>query len=553
MFATGTTTGNVNDTITANTITSSGANLPVNAIYSAGTSTSVANTGIAITNNNIQDYFSATLASNGILVASNSAAWTITGNKLFQTATRTATTANTHRAINIVTASGGGYTVGNNTIGYADAAGTGTTTYAGAVASLYRAIEMTVAASPASDIQGNTVTAISFSTTSNSAVAPGVFAGISVLGGSVNVGTTTGNTIGSATTTGAITVTSTVTGSLTDGIYVAAPGATVNIQNNNVGGITASSATAAIGFVVRGIETAGARANVTLSGNTVGSTTAANSIQVGINPTTTAVTTFVGILNAATGTISITNNTVQNDSVFGSGASIFQGISNSGTATGTTLTITGNSVIAGTNRVSAAATSNGIVTSAVAATVNVTNNLVRGMTWIGTNGAFRGIEVSGAVDDRDQHQRQPARGRHREHDDLRRVERRHPSGYLERRGREHRGPLDPAKRRQAQLRNRHHQRDTTASTSPAAASLTQTIKDNTFTNINVNTSGTVFLIRVQAAVAASGTQTVTNNAIVGTFNKAASGGVVHGLQQHRRAVRPRQPRRRATTTSRTSP
>src|SRR5262249_13614056 len=56
-LSSGTTTGNTNDTITGNTITSSGANLPVNAIYSAGTSTSVANTGIAITNNNIQDYF----------------------------------------------------------------------------------------------------------------------------------------------------------------------------------------------------------------------------------------------------------------------------------------------------------------------------------------------------------------------------------------------------------------------------------------------------------------------------------------------------------------
>src|SRR4030095_1975268 len=38
VFGTGTTTGNQNDTITANTITSSGANLPTNAIYSAGTS-----------------------------------------------------------------------------------------------------------------------------------------------------------------------------------------------------------------------------------------------------------------------------------------------------------------------------------------------------------------------------------------------------------------------------------------------------------------------------------------------------------------------------------
>jgi hypothetical protein len=45
----------------------------------------------------------------------NSSTWTISGNKFFQTGTRTAiasagTPFNIHRAINIITASGGGYT-----------------------------------------------------------------------------------------------------------------------------------------------------------------------------------------------------------------------------------------------------------------------------------------------------------------------------------------------------------------------------------------------------------------------------------------------------------
>src|SRR5262245_21534333 len=392
VFGTGVATGNVNHTITANMITSSGAGLPTNAIYSAGTSASIANTGISITNNGIQDFFNAAAASNGILVASNSAAWTITGNKFFQTATRTATTAATHRAIQIVTASGGGYTVGNNTIGYASASATGTTTYAGAVASLYRAIEMTVAASPVSEVQGNTVTAISFVTSSALATSPGIFAGIAVLGGSVNIGTTSANTIGSASATGAIAVTSTTTAGLVDGISTTSTG-TVVVQNNAVGGITASSPTATIGFVVRGIDTAGTGGTVTINGNTVGSTTAANSIAVGISGTTTAVTSFAGILNASAGTITITNNTEQNCSVFGSCASIFQGISNTG-GTGT-LTLTGNNVLAGTSR--GTATSQGIVTTAAVATANITNNLVRDMVWNATLGAFRGIEQSGAV------------------------------------------------------------------------------------------------------------------------------------------------------------
>jgi hypothetical protein len=529
VFATGTTTGNVNDTITANTITSSAGNLPVNAIYSAGTSTSIANTGIAITNNNIQDYFSATLASNGILVAANSAAWTITGNKLFQTATRSATTANTHRAINIVTGSGGGYTVGNNTIGYADAAGTGTTTYAGAVASLYRAIEMTVAGAPASNVQGNTVTAISFSTTSALATAPGVFAGISVLGGSVNIGTTTGNTIGSATTTGAIAITSTTTASLTDGISANAPAATLNIQNNNVGGITASSATAAVGFVVRGIDTSGAGANVTISGNTIGSTTAANSIQVGINGTTTAVTTFVGISSIATGTISITNNTIQNDSIFGANAaSIFQGISTAGTGT---IAITGNFVIAGTSR--GGGTSQGIVSSAPNTTVNVNNNTIRGMIWNPvTTSAFRAIEVSGAVTTainiNDNALGDATAG-------LITYGTTATGGTLY-------GINANAGAATANLSiQRNDFRGVTHTgtvgaievdcffANASASDLTQTIVDNTITNLNVNTSGSVFFVRNTGSLPASGLQTVSNNRIVGTFNKAQAAGQVIGF------------------------
>ncbi len=527
VFGTGAAAGNVNDTITANTIAASASGLPVNAIYSAGTSTSIANTGIAITNNSIQDYFSATAASNGILVASNSGAWTITGNKLFETANRTATAANTHHAINVITASGGGYNVSNNTVGYANSGGTGTTTYDGAVAGLYRGIELTVAASPVSSLQGNMVTATSFSTTSASAVAPGVFAGISVLGGSVNVGTTTGNTIGSATTTGAIAITSTTTASLTDGIYVNAPSATANIQNNNVGGITASSGTAAIGFVVRGIDTAGASANVTLSGNTIGSTTAANSIQVGINGTTTAVTTFVGISNLAAGTISITNNTIQNDSVFGSGASIFQGISNAGTGT---IAITGNRVTAGTSRGSG--TSQGIVSAAPATTVNINNNIVRGMIWNPTTtSAFRGIEVSGAVTTtvnlNDNALGDATAG-------LITYGTTATGGTLYGINCNGGAATSAISIQRNDFRGVTHTGTTGSNEidpfyANSSASGSQTIADNTITNLNVNTSGSVFLVRNAGSVPAGGTQTVSNNKIVGTFNKAQAGGQVIGF------------------------
>jgi hypothetical protein len=145
-FSTGTSTGNDNNIITGCTIKSAGANLPFNAIYSAGSSLFIDNSGVSITNNSIQDYYNPIGASNGINVASNSSTWTISGNKFFQTGTRTAiasagTPFNIHRAINIITASGGGYTISTNTIGYATANATGIT-YDGNFANRFVGIEL---------------------------------------------------------------------------------------------------------------------------------------------------------------------------------------------------------------------------------------------------------------------------------------------------------------------------------------------------------------------------------------------------------------------------
>jgi hypothetical protein len=60
-----------------------------NAIYSAGSSLFIDNSGVSITNNSIQDYYNPIGASNGINVEQFD--WTISGNKFFQTGTRTAT------------------------------------------------------------------------------------------------------------------------------------------------------------------------------------------------------------------------------------------------------------------------------------------------------------------------------------------------------------------------------------------------------------------------------------------------------------------------------
>ena len=387
-FSTGTTAGNDGNVISSNNITSSGATFPINAIYSAGTSAAIDNSGITVSDNNLSDYFSATVASNGILVASNSSAWAITGNKFFQSGTRTATTANLHTAITIVTASGGGYTINNNTIGFANTGGTGSTVYAGAVATRYYGMDLTLAASPVSNVQGNTINGFSFSTTSGAVTAgSGIFQGITLRAGGANIGTTAGNTIGAISGTGAINITSTTSLGYIAGIYATSTG-TVSIQNNNVGSLNTGGG-AAIGYTFAGIQTAGAAGNFTISANTIGSTATANSIAIGLSGTTTAVTTFQGIVNGATGTISITGNTIQNCSSFTSAAGLWSGIVN--TAGTGTLNITTNSILSGT--LSGTGAFVAISNSASPTTANINTNTIRSHTG---GGAVSAISSSGA-------------------------------------------------------------------------------------------------------------------------------------------------------------
>ncbi|NVO21239.1 MAG: hypothetical protein HXX13_16170, partial [Bacteroidetes bacterium] len=307
VFSTGTASGNDNNTINNCNFTQS-TSTPANAIYSQGTSVAIDNSGISITNNDIQDYFLASGASNGILIASNSSAWTISGNKFFQTAARTTTAANQVTAINIITASGVGYQVNSNIIGFNSSSGTvGTyTVYTGAFANKFTGIEMTVGTSTVSSVQGNTIAGIQLTTTP--AAGNRVFNGISILAGSLNIGTTTGNIIGASIGTGSITINSTNSNSTFYGIYASSAG-TISIKNNTVAGINTSSAIT-IGHKFSGITTTGSGA-YTVSNNFVGSITA-NSIAIGISTSTTASNIACGIYNSSSGSITMSSNEIQN-------------------------------------------------------------------------------------------------------------------------------------------------------------------------------------------------------------------------------------------------
>jgi hypothetical protein len=403
-FSTGTTSGNDGISIQNCIINAAGSNLPVNAIYSAGSSTGVDNSGISITNNSIQDYYNAASSSNGIYIASNSSAWTITGNSFFQTATRTATAGNTHRAINIVTPSGNGYVISSNIIGYANSGGTGMTMYDGAYANCFVGIELTASTSSTSSIQGNTISGISLSTTSGAATPPGIFTGISILAGLVNIGTTSGNTIGATSGAETILINSTTDGGYIAGVY-STSSATVNIQNNTIGAITAGGA-AAVGYSFYGIHVAG-NGNPTVLSNSVGNASAAN-ISIGTTGITTAPCYLYGVYSTSTGAITIgstgSGNIIRNLNNNSSGTGTIQAIFNSGAVTGTN-SISFNSIDNLCFTAISTASTCYLINNTGAAntsTLNITDNTFGSNCanytgTIGGSGAFYGIYQIGAA------------------------------------------------------------------------------------------------------------------------------------------------------------
>ena len=160
------TTGNDNNVVSNSNIGPTGANLPTKGIYFSGTSNTdpgTANSGILINNNNIYDYFSATVSSAGIDLNSGSTNLSITNNRFYQTASRTMTTTSlTHSGIRISNTSGNNYQITGNTIGFANSAGTGTYTlvFPASTSGGFIPINLSVGTTVATSVQGNTIAGI---------------------------------------------------------------------------------------------------------------------------------------------------------------------------------------------------------------------------------------------------------------------------------------------------------------------------------------------------------------------------------------------------------
>ena len=294
------------------------ANLPTNCLYATGTSGKINNNN-TITNCNIFDFFNAASTSAGINVGSNNSTYTVTGNKIYQSSARTYTSGNLHYGISLTDATNGvGFTANNNIIGYTNSTQTGVYTMSG---SSSRFIGIQVSASVGSslpsdvcNIQGNTISNFTLTTSSGGSANSGAFTGIYVVGsGTINVGTSAANTIGSTTNADAIKVIGSTTGSTNpflSGMATMGSG-TYTIKNNLISGLTTEGSSLSIGLLfVKGIIINTGYPILEVNNNTIGGNLT-NSLRAGATGAT-ASQTVTGIEYNAAGTALISNNTISN-------------------------------------------------------------------------------------------------------------------------------------------------------------------------------------------------------------------------------------------------
>jgi hypothetical protein len=377
------TLGNSNNTIDNCIITDGGASGIFNAIYSAGT-VGKENKLNVISNNNISNFFNGGANFSAITLTTGNTDWTISGNSFFETIARAD---NQAKNVIYINNSGTNYVVKGNYIGGSAPLAAGTP-WSDAGFNAAMGLNCIYLSAPGSNdtVSNNTITNFSLSSPSN---ASGAMYAINVSGGNVTV---TNNTIGSSTAPISIAFTGSygITGFM--GISASAT-ISGNVSNNTILGVTYTG-----GFqVLGGISTGGSAPTFTVNANLIGSTGAANNITT---------TSFIGIQNACSGTVNITNNLVANinsssigiyntagtavitgNSIFNNAGTSLTGISH---VTGTLAVTISNNVVYNNN-----ITSSFTGISSTAGINTITSNTVKNL--IGTATAITGINVAATL------------------------------------------------------------------------------------------------------------------------------------------------------------
>jgi hypothetical protein len=367
LLAAGVSTGNDSITISNNKISAAGTNLPTKAIMGSGstTNTDIANSQILISNNHISDYFAPATTHAGIYVTTGNNHWTITGNKMFQTASRTYTSGVIHYDIYFVNSTyGRNLQITNNTIGYANAAGTGKTIYLGNVGHTYYGIYLTVMSSDTTTCNINNNEIDSMDYTSSSGSFYGIYNGSSAGGNTLKFN---GNNIKNITL-------NTTTGTFYGINWTSATN--LYVENNLVDNITRNAAGTSYA-----IYSGTSSVNEYVNNNTVSNITCSG---------TSSASTIYGIYqNTASGLKEFKNNKIFNLS--GVGGSTLYGIR---VGYGTTIDISNNEIYNLASTGGSSAVIYGIYTGTVGTTFNVYKNKIYNISLTGSSAIAYGIYSS---------------------------------------------------------------------------------------------------------------------------------------------------------------
>ena len=368
--------GNDNNVVTACDIGPAGASLPYVGVFSQGSTGTAAayNSSNTISNNRIHDFFAATASAYGIEVLTGNSDWTISGNSVYQTATRTPTAVGTIYGIYVSNGTNGNNfgVTGNFVGGSAASAGGGPWTWSSpAVAYAFTGI---YTSATTASIQGNTIANIAWT-------ANGIWRGIQAPAGTINIGTVTGNTIGAPTGTGSIVLAS-ATSVNEYGIDVGGNGV-MTVSNNSVGSLTGTGNLINLIGVNSTVGASGLGSG-TISANLIGSLTTPSSIAVTTGTATTGqVTGIVLGGNPTTAGLTVSGNTIANlsSAAVSAGSRSVHGI-NVNTVSFAYFTIIGNTI----RNLSSSATGTSIAPNAVpiagigvtmtAGTATVTQNTI---------------------------------------------------------------------------------------------------------------------------------------------------------------------------------
>ncbi len=356
--------GNDNNTISFCNVGPAGANLPSKLIYGNGSATTsaIANSNITITNCNLYDYFLAGGCA-AVYVLTGNTDWNVTNNKIYQTASRAMTSTMSGIYFSNTTY-GNNIQFTGNTIGYASNSGTGTLTLTGTGSFQGIYLNAQTTAALACNLNSNTVSDISMTSTSGTFY--GVYNASGASSNTININANTVKNIALLTTTGScygINWTSATN---------------ISVSNNFVYSITRNGAGS-----LYGIYSGSSSVNETVSGNTVHDLTS----------TAASISSLYGIYQGtASGTKVFQNNTIYN--LTGAVVSTMYGLY---VGYGTTVDISGNTVYGLTSTGGTAGAMYGIARGSSATTVNIYKNKVYDLSSTSTNPSVYGVNILGGT------------------------------------------------------------------------------------------------------------------------------------------------------------